>query len=49
MAKVINCECGFQVRGETDDELVENAKTHAKEAHDMDITREQALGMAQPE
>jgi predicted small metal-binding protein len=48
MAKVINCECGVQIRGETDDELVANAQEHAKDSHDMDITREQALAMAQP-
>jgi predicted small metal-binding protein len=49
MAKVINCECGFVVRGETDDELVGNAQQHAREAHNMEITREQALAIAQPE
>jgi predicted small metal-binding protein len=49
MAKVINCECGVQIRGETDDEIVANAQEHAKDAHDMEITREQALAMAQPE
>jgi predicted small metal-binding protein len=49
MAKVINCDCGFVVRGETDDELVTNAQQHAKEAHDMEITAEQALAIAQPE
>lgn len=48
MAKVINCDCGVTVRGETDDELVENAQQHAKEAHDMEITREQALAIAVP-
>jgi predicted small metal-binding protein len=48
MAKVINCDCGFVVRGETDEELVENAQQHAKEAHDMEITREQALAIAEP-
>jgi predicted small metal-binding protein len=48
MAKVINCECGFVVRGESDDELVTNAQKHAKEAHSMDLTREQALAIAEP-
>jgi predicted small metal-binding protein len=49
MAKVIKCDCGFVVRGETDDELVDNAQQHAREAHEMDITREQALSIAEPE
>lgn len=49
MAKVIRCDCGYVVRGETDDELVTRAKQHAKDVHGMDLTAEQALEMAQPE
>ncbi len=48
MAKVINCDCGFTVRGKTDVELVANAQQHATEVHNMEITREQALAMAEP-
>jgi predicted small metal-binding protein len=48
MAKIINCDCGFVVRGDTDDELVVNAQTHAREVHSMEITREQALSLAVP-
>jgi predicted small metal-binding protein len=47
MAWVINCECGTVVRGETDDELVTNAQDHAKTAHNMSLTREQALAVAE--
>ena len=49
MAKFIACDCGVVVRGETDDELVTNAQDHARTVHDMEITRDQALAMAQPE
>jgi predicted small metal-binding protein len=49
MTKVIKCDCGFVVRGANDDELAANAKVHAREVHDMDITAEQALSMAEPE
>jgi predicted small metal-binding protein len=49
MNKMINCDCGYVVRGSTDDELVANAQTHARDVHNTDITREQALAMAQPE
>ena len=49
MAKVINCECGFTVRGETHDELVEAAQAHAREVHGMELTREQALSLAVPQ
>ena len=48
MEKVINCPCGFVVKGETDDELVARAQAHAKEVHQIDLSRDQALAMARP-
>jgi predicted small metal-binding protein len=47
MAKIMQCDCGYVVRGETDDEIVANVQKHAREVHDMEITREQVLAMAQ--
>jgi predicted small metal-binding protein len=50
MAKVINCECGYTVRGDSDDELVANAERHVKETHpDLDgkVSRDQFLAMAE--
>lgn len=52
MAKLINCECGYVVRGETDDELVQRAERHVEETHpDMvgKVTREDLLAMAEEE
>jgi predicted small metal-binding protein len=49
MQKVINCSCGYIVRAENDDKLVSKAQEHAKQVHQMDLTREQALAMARPE
>jgi len=49
VAKIMQCDCGQVVRGETDDELVANVQKHAREVHDMEITREQILAMAQQE
>jgi predicted small metal-binding protein len=49
MQKVINCPCGFVVKGDTDDQLVAKAQQHAKEVHQMELSREQALAMARPE
>jgi predicted small metal-binding protein len=40
--------CGFVVKGENDDQIVSNAQKHAKEVHQMELTREQALSMAKP-
>ena len=48
MEKVINCPCGFALRGKSDDEVVKKAQEHAKSVHGMDLTREQALEMAKP-
>ena len=44
MEKVINCPCGFVLRGSSDEEVVKKAQEHAKSAHAMDLSPEQALG-----
>ena len=47
--KVVHCECGTDVQGDSDDELVANVEAHV-EAHHPDMvgqmSREQILGMA---
>ena len=50
MAKVINCECGYVVRGEDENELVANAENHMQENHpDLvgKVSREDLLAMAE--
>ncbi len=50
MGKLINCECGHVVRGDTEDELIANAEAHVNRDHpDLvgKITREDLLGMAE--
>jgi len=49
VAKIMQCDCGYVVRGETDDELVANVQKHAREVHNMEVTREQVLAMSQQE
>lgn len=44
---VVVCECGFEARGE-EDELVAEVQKHGREAHNMEVTREQVLEMAKP-
>ena len=46
MAKQVNCDCGFMVRTETEDELVRHAQLHAKEVHQIDVPREKILEMS---
>jgi predicted small metal-binding protein len=33
MGKVINCDCGYTVQGETDEELLANADEHIRSDH----------------
>ncbi len=51
MSKVINCECGQVVRGETDDELVAKVEEHVRSDHTElvgKMSREDILAMAEP-
>jgi predicted small metal-binding protein len=50
MAKVVNCECGYTVRGEDDDEIVANVEEHVRQEHPEmagQMSREQVLAMAE--
>jgi predicted small metal-binding protein len=50
MAKVINCDCGFVVRGDTDEQLLAAADAHIRDAHpDMvgKVSKEDLLAQAQ--
>jgi hypothetical protein len=50
MAKLINCECGQVVRGDTDNELIANAEAHIDRDHpDLvgKISRDDLLAMAE--
>ena len=50
MAKVVNCQCGHTVRGETDDELVANVEAHVQSHHPEmagKMTREDIMAMAE--
>lgn len=52
MGKLINCECGEVVRGDTDDELVARATEHVESAHPElvgKLGRDDILGMAEEE
>jgi predicted small metal-binding protein len=50
MAKLINCECGQVIRGETDEELLSKAEAHIQESHpDLvgKLSRDDLLAMAE--
>lgn len=44
----VSCDCGTIVREEREDELVRAVQEHAREVHDMELTRKQILAMAEP-
>ena len=44
---VVRCDCGFEARG-TAAKLIPIVQRHGVEAHNMKVTREQALAMAHP-
>jgi predicted small metal-binding protein len=46
--KQVSCDCGKVIRAEGDDQLVTAVQKHAREVHDMPLTREQVLSMAEP-
>ena len=52
MAKVINCACGETIRGESEDEVLDNAEAHVQERHaDMadQFPRSALAGMVEDE
>ena len=44
---IVRCDCGFEARGD-EAKLVPIVQRHGREAHNMEVTREQALAMARP-
>ncbi len=46
--QLIECPCGTVLRGDGVADVVAEAQQHAKEVHDMDLSDEQATGMARP-
>jgi hypothetical protein len=43
MGWAIGCECGYVARGDGEEGLVADARRHAREAHRLELTREQIL------
>jgi hypothetical protein len=43
---VLRCHCGFEVRGAHEDTLVAEVRRHARDAHGMALSHEEALVLA---
>ena len=46
MDKVLHCHCGFEARAENESGLVAEVKRHARQAHGMALTDDEALLLA---
>jgi predicted small metal-binding protein len=44
--RVLTCDCGFEARGEDEEALVEQVMRHAREAHAMTLSHDEALTVA---
>ncbi len=47
MRKIVRWSCGVEIRAEDEGELVARVQDHAKEAHDLTLSEEQVLAMAE--
>jgi predicted small metal-binding protein len=45
MAKYVKCQCGFEMRAPTEDEIVAMTQNHSREAHNKEVPREQVLAL----
>ena len=46
MEKILHCECGFEARAEDEDGLVAEVRRHARDAHGMALSHQEALLLA---
>ena len=46
--KQVSCDCGKIIREKNDDQLIATVQKHAREVHNMELTRDQILSMAEP-
>ena len=46
--KQVSCDCGKIIRETNDDQLIATVQKHAREVHNMELTRDQILSMAEP-
>lgn len=45
MAKYVKCACGFEMRAQTEDEIVAMIQDHGRDVHSIEVSREQALAL----
>ena len=45
--KRVSCDCGATITEGSDEALVDKVQKHAKEVHNMDLSRDQIMDMAE--
>ena len=45
--KKVSCDCGATILEKSDEALIQAVQRHAKDAHNMQLSREQVLSMAE--
>jgi predicted small metal-binding protein len=45
MAKYVKCDCGFEMRAATEDEIVAMTQEHSRKEHNQEVSREQVLAL----
>ena len=43
---MLHCDCGFEARAENEDEFIADVQRHAREAHGMALSHDEALLLA---
>jgi len=46
--KKVSCDCGKVIRASTDEDLIRQVQDHAQTVHDMKLSKDQVLAMAEP-
>lgn len=46
--KQVSCDCGKVIRESSDEQLVAAVQEHARAVHNMELSREDVLEMAEP-
>jgi predicted small metal-binding protein len=44
--KALTCECGFEARAADEEGLIEEVRRHAREAHGMALSHDEALAIS---
>jgi predicted small metal-binding protein len=47
MTKYVKCQCGVELTANSEEEIVSLIQAHGREAHNMEVSRDQALALVE--